>query len=84
MQRDSQGPYVMVVGGDGKVVQKRITADTLKGSEWIVTDGLADGDQIVVSGVLKVKPGAPAKAIPYQPAAAGAPAQAAAAPSDKH
>ena len=84
VQRDSQGPYVMVVGGDGKVVQKRITADTLKGSEWIVTDGLADGDQIVVSGVLKVKPGAPAKAIPYQPAAAGAPAQAAAAPSDKH
>jgi len=84
VQRDSQGPYVMVVGGDGKVVQKRITADTLKGSEWIVTDGLADGDQIVVSGVLKVKPGAPAKATPYQPAAAGAPAQAAAAPADKH
>ncbi|WP_347259328.1 efflux RND transporter periplasmic adaptor subunit [Rudaea sp.] len=80
VQRDSQGPYVMVVGGDGKVVQKRITADTLKGSDWIVTDGLADGDQIVVSGVLKVKPGAPAKATPYQaPAAGGAPAQAAAA-----
>jgi len=84
VQRDSQGPYVMVVGGDGKVVQKRITADTLKGSEWIVTDGLVDGDQIVVSGVLKVKPGAPAKAIPYQPATAGAPAQVAAAPADKH
>ena len=80
VQRDSQGPYVMVVGSDGKVAQKRITADTLKGGEWIVTDGLADGDQIVVSGVLKVKPGAPAKAVPYQPAAAnGAPAQAAAA-----
>ena len=78
VQRDEQGPYVLVVGGDGKVVQKRITAETLKDGAWIVTDGLADGDQIVVSGVLKVKPGAPAKAVPFQPAAAGAPAQAAA------
>jgi membrane fusion protein (multidrug efflux system) len=82
VQRDGQGPYVMVVGGDGKVVQKRITADTLKGSDWIVTDGLTDGDQIVVSGVMKVRPGAPAKATPFQPAGAGAPAQAAA-PADK-
>lgn len=86
VQRDAQGPFVFVVGGDGKVVQKRVSTDTLKGGEWIVTDGLADGDQIVVSGVMKVKPGAPAKAVPFQPpAAAGAPAQAAAAaPADKH
>ncbi len=82
VQRDAQGPYVFVVGGDGKVVQKRITAETLKSGEWIVTDGLADGDQIVVSGVMKVRPGAPAKAVPFQPPASGAPA--AAAPADKH
>jgi membrane fusion protein (multidrug efflux system) len=75
VQRDAQGPYVFVVGGDGKVVQKRITAETLKDGAWIVTDGLSDGDQIVVSGVMKIKPGAPAKAV--QPGA-GAPAQAAA------
>jgi membrane fusion protein (multidrug efflux system) len=67
VQRDATGPYVFVVGGDTKVVQKRITADTLHGSDWIVTDGLADGDQIVVSGVQKAKPGTPAKAVPYQP-----------------
>jgi membrane fusion protein (multidrug efflux system) len=63
VQRDATGPYVFVVGGDGKVLQKRITADTLHGNDWIVTDGLADGDQIIVSGVQKVKPGAPAKAV---------------------
>jgi membrane fusion protein (multidrug efflux system) len=79
VQRDATGPYVMVVGGDGKVVQKRIKADAQQGSDWIVTDGLADGDQIVVSGVMKVKPGAPATAKPYQPPAAdgGTPAPAA-------
>lgn len=63
VQRDATGPYVFVVGSDTKVVQKRITADTLHGNDWIVTDGLADGDQVVVSGVQKVKPGSPAKAV---------------------
>jgi membrane fusion protein, multidrug efflux system len=65
--RDTSGPYVYVVGKDGKVVQKRVKADTLQGDSWIVADGLADSDQIVVSGVQKVKPDAPAKAVPWSP-----------------
>lgn len=64
VQRDGTGPYVMVVGSDGNVAQKRIKADATQGGNWVVTDGLADGDQIIVSGILKVKPGAPAKATP--------------------
>lgn len=78
VQRDTNGPYVLVVGADGNVAQKRIKADRLQGDSWIVTDGLADGDQIIVSGLQKAKPGAAAKATPWQPAPAGAaPAQAA-------
>ncbi|MBO9662550.1 efflux RND transporter periplasmic adaptor subunit [Dokdonella sp.] len=81
VQRDTQGAFVMVVGADGKVEQKRIKADRLRGDSWIVTDGLADGDQIIVSGLQKAKPGQPAKATPWQPepAKAAAPAQATAA-----
>jgi membrane fusion protein (multidrug efflux system) len=79
VQRDGEGAYVFVVGNDGKVVQKKIKADTLRGDSWIVTDGLADGDQVVVSGVQKVqallraaaqdkeKKPAMAKAVPWQP-----------------
>ena len=77
VQRDSTGPFVYVVGGDGKVVQKKIKADTLRGGDWIVTEGLVDGDQIVVSGVQAVaqlvgaaaqsKKEAIAKAVPWQP-----------------
>jgi membrane fusion protein (multidrug efflux system) len=67
VQRDSNGAYVLVVGGDGKVAQKRVKIENARESNWIVTDGLADGDQIVVSGVMKVKPGAPAKATPWTP-----------------
>ena len=81
VQRDVNGAYVLVVGADGKVAQKRIKAENLRGDSWVVTDGLADGDQIIVSGVQKVRPGAAAKATPWQPAAPGG---AAAAAADKH
>ncbi len=79
VQRDAVGVYVFAVGADGKVAQKRITADSQQGADWIVTGGLADGDKIVVSGVQKVQPGAPAKALPWQPDGAAPPAAAAAA-----
>jgi len=75
VQRDATGAYVLVIGGDGKVVQKRITADSLRGDNWIVSDGLADGDQIIVSGVQKARPGSPAKGTPWQATAStGTPA----------
>ena len=83
VQRDAAGAFVFVVGADGKVAQKRISADRLSGDSWIVSDGLADGDQIVVSGIQKVRPGAMAKATPWQPAAAGGAAPAPAAGADK-
>jgi membrane fusion protein (multidrug efflux system) len=67
LQRDANSAFVLVVGGDSKVVQKNVQADAIQGSDWIVTDGVADGDQIVVSGIQKARSGAPAKATPWQP-----------------
>ncbi len=75
LQRDADGAFVLVVGADGKVEQKHVATDRLEGSDWIVTGGIADGDQVIVSGLQKVKAGAPAKATPWQPpSAAPAPA----------
>jgi len=82
VQRDTEGNFVMVVDGDGKTEQKHVTTDRLDGSNWVVTGGIADGDQIVVSGLQKLKPGAPAKATPWQPNPA--PANASAPPSAAH
>jgi membrane fusion protein (multidrug efflux system) len=85
--RDAKGPYAYTVGKDGKVAMKRIKADAQQADTWIVTDGIAEGDQIVVSGVQKVKPDAQAKATPWQPnadAAKSAPGAAAAPAADKH
>ncbi len=70
VQRDTVGAFVMTVGADGKVVRKDITATDMAGSNWVVTDGLTAGDQVVVSGIQNVKAGAPAKASPWHAAPA--------------
>lgn len=76
VQRDGQGPYVLVVDKDGKVLQKRVETVATVDNDWVISSGLADGDQVVVSGVQKVQPGGQAKAAP----AGAAPAEGAAAP----
>ncbi|RDS80813.1 efflux RND transporter periplasmic adaptor subunit [Dyella monticola] len=67
IQRDPAGAYALVVGKDGNVEQKRVSADNLLGNDWVVTSGLAAGDQVIVSGIQVAKPGAPAKATPWKP-----------------
>ncbi|SNS42399.1 membrane fusion protein, multidrug efflux system [Noviherbaspirillum humi] len=77
VQRGTEGAYVMLVGADGKVAPRPIKTGTAQGNKWIITDGLKGGEKVIVEGLQKVKPGAPARAVPWQaPAAAqgGAPA----------
>jgi membrane fusion protein, multidrug efflux system len=73
LQRDGQGPFLLVVGADGKVAQKRVETVALVDNDWVISSGLTDGDQVIVSGLQKVQPGAPAKAS-VVPAAVEAPA----------
>ncbi len=68
VQRDAKSAYVLVVGKDGKVARKDIVAERSKGSDWIVTDGLTGGEQVIVSGLQKAQPDQPAKATPWTPA----------------
>ncbi|WP_233842157.1 efflux RND transporter periplasmic adaptor subunit [Dyella sp. 2HG41-7] len=72
IQRDTTGAYALTVGKDGKVAQKRVTADVMRGNDWVVTSGLDAGDQVIVSGTQTVKPGAPANATPWKPDAQAA------------
>ncbi len=69
--RDAKSAYVLVVGNDGKVARKDVTTDRQQGGNWVITSGLAPGDQVVVSGVQRAQPGQPAKATPATPAAQG-------------
>lgn len=63
VQRDPKGSYLLVVGADGKVQSKYVELDKLHGSDWVVKSGLAEGDQVIVSGLQKVQHGKPAKAV---------------------
>jgi membrane fusion protein (multidrug efflux system) len=63
--RDAKGPYVLTVGDDNKVVQKRVAADTTSGQDWIVPNGLNDGDRVIVSGTQSARPESLVNVVPY-------------------
>jgi membrane fusion protein, multidrug efflux system len=77
VSRSTQGDTVMVVGGDGKVAVQPVQLGSAQGNDWVVLGGLKPGQQVIVDGLQKVRPGAPVKPVPWQPApAAGASAPA--------
>lgn len=59
MRRPDGSAYVFVVKQDNTVGAKPVTIEQSKGEDWIVTDGLAAGDRIIVDGLQRVGPGAP-------------------------
>ncbi|NEX22654.1 efflux RND transporter periplasmic adaptor subunit [Thiorhodococcus mannitoliphagus] len=71
LARDAQGAYVMVLNAEGKVEQRRVESHGMTRRDWILTGDLAEGDQVIVKGLQKVKPGAMAKVAPAEPPADG-------------
>lgn len=53
---------IMVVNNESKVVTREVETSGTQGTNWIITQGLADGDKIIVSGLAKVKEGDTVKA----------------------
>lgn len=60
--RTAQGEQVMTVLPDGKVVPLPIKTERAYGNRWIVSSGLSGGEQVIVEGLQKVRPGEQAKA----------------------
>lgn len=79
---DPQGQYVLVVGADGKVARRPVKTGAMAGPDFIIKDGLHEGDQVIVDGVQKVRPGMPAKAELLE--SAGAPQPGAAGERPEH
>ena len=64
--RDEKGqPTALVVGGDGKLQPRILTAPRTIGDNWLVTSGLKPGDKVVVEGAMMLRPGTPVKAVPW-------------------
>lgn len=84
VSRNARGEAtVMLVDAEGKASEHVITVDRAVGNRWLVSDGLAAGDRVIVDGLQKARPGMTVKAVPIadnaQAPAAPAPAGAAAA-----
>jgi membrane fusion protein, multidrug efflux system len=67
VSRDPKGnPLTLIVDKDGKVEPRPLKLDRAIGDTWLVSSGLEPGDRIIVEGMLKVKPGIPVKAVPFE------------------
>lgn len=64
VQRDQLGTFVMVVGADGKVEQRRIAVARTSAGKAVIESGLNEGENVVVEGLNKVRPGIVVDAAP--------------------
>ena len=72
VSRDSKGnPYALIVDKESKAAFRPLTLDCAIGDKWLVLSGLAPGDQVIVEGLLMLRPGTVVKASPFQEAPAG-------------
>jgi RND family efflux transporter MFP subunit len=56
---ETQGAYsVVVVGPDNKASVRPVKTGERVGQMWIITDGLKPGEQVIVEGLQKARPGA--------------------------
>jgi len=65
VSRNARGEAtVLVVDADSKVSERIIDVDRAVGSDWVVSSGLIAGEQVIVEGVQKVRPGSTVTAKP--------------------
>ncbi len=64
--QDLQGKnYVWVLDDAGKAQQRDVEMGPRIGENWLVAKGLTAGDQVIVDGVQRLRPGMPVKPTPY-------------------
>ncbi|MCL7487871.1 MAG: efflux RND transporter periplasmic adaptor subunit [Desulfobulbaceae bacterium] len=73
VSRDPKGnPYALVVDEESKAAFRPLTLDRAIGDKWLVSEGLAPGDQVIVEGLVMLRPGAKVEAAPFAPVESGA------------
>ncbi len=58
-------PIALIVDTDNKVQLRPLILDRAIANRWLVSSGLQSGDRVIVEGSQRVRPGAPAKAVPF-------------------
>ncbi len=66
VSRDPRGhSFAMVVDAENKAAFRPLILDRAIGDKWLVSSGLAPGDQVIVEGLVMLRPGTPVKATPF-------------------
>jgi membrane fusion protein (multidrug efflux system) len=73
VSQSPQGASVFVVDAENKAQLRMITPGAWSGNQWIVEQGLAPGDKVIVEGLVKVQPGIQVVPSPWDPNAPAAP-----------
>jgi membrane fusion protein (multidrug efflux system) len=64
VQAGPQGQFVMVVGAENKVAPTPVKTGSMAGSDFIIAEGLKGGEQIIVNGLQKARPGSVVSPVP--------------------
>ena len=67
VQAGSQGQFVLLVDAEGKVAVRPVKTGSMAGADFIIAEGLQGGEQVIVNGVQKARPGGMVKAVPWDP-----------------
>jgi membrane fusion protein (multidrug efflux system) len=59
VQQGSEGNFVWVVDKGGQAKQRPVDVGKWQGGDWFVSEGLHDGDQVVVDGAMTLHAGTP-------------------------
>ena len=51
----SDGTYSVYVYSDGKARQRPVTVGRWQGTDWIITSGLNDGDEVIIDQIQKLR-----------------------------
>ena len=62
VQEGPRSQFVWVVDAESKAQQRPVRAGDWLGDQWLVSEGLKDGDRVVVDGFMRLAPGAPVQA----------------------
>jgi membrane fusion protein (multidrug efflux system) len=81
VQMGAQGQFVMTVDKDGKATPLPVKVGGMSGGNFMIADGLKGGEQVIVNGLQKARPGSTVKPVPWNTAAAVPTATAPAAPA---